>query len=326
MHRRSLIAAGLGSAFLATPHVARAAARPIKIGHNNTTTSIMHVAAMAMGDALRTASGGRLTLDVHSDAVLGSEAQMVSAVGAGSLDMTLGPIGSVSALAREIALTEMPYLFRDAAHARAKLDGDLGKHYAELLAPKDVRVLAFSEIGIRHITANRPVATPAALRGLKIRVPLSPAILEGFRAMGAAPGVLPFPQLPEALRTGQFDAQENPISMIVSSGLQRFQSHVTLTRHSYTSGIFLVSNDTWDELDAEGRAMLRAAAQKGAVASREFNDRVEAEGVAALRAAGMTVVTEVDRAGFQRSLEEGQAALSAVFGADAIARIRALAV
>jgi tripartite ATP-independent transporter DctP family solute receptor len=323
LRRRTVIAATLAS--LATPHVARASARQFRLGHNNSTDSVLHAAAVGFDRALRETSDGRLSLDILPNSALGSEAQMLQAVADGTLDATIAPTGTTAALVKDVGLLEMPYLFRDAGHARTALDGALGRHCAEALAGKGITVVAFSEVGIRHITANKPIRSIAELRGLKIRVPVSPAIMVSFRAMGAAADALAFPQLPEALRTGRFDAQENPVNIIVAARLNQFQSHLSLTGHVYTPAAIAVSNDVMEELTPADRALVLAAGQPGAAAARRLADRMEDEGLGLLRSAGMTVVTEIDQAGLRAAAAASRDQLAGEFGADAVRRIAALA-
>lgn len=320
--RRPLVA---GLALLAAPRLARAQARRFRLGHNNTVTSVIHAAAVGMDEALKAASGNRLSLEIMPNSTLGSEQQMADAVAAGTLDITIAPIGTLAPMAKEAGLVEMPFLFRDGAHARAALAGALGAHCAALLAPKGVVIGAWSEIGLRQITANRPVRSAADLRGLKIRVPLSEVIMESFRVMGAQADALPFPQLSEALRTGRFEAQENPIGVIVAGGLQAHQSHISLTNHVYTPGGITISADLMEELNAADRALLLAATRAGAGAASAFTDRSDAAGLNTLRAAGMTVVTDIDRDGLRAAAVPARDRLAQTYGADAVGRIVALA-
>ena len=285
----------------------------------------MHAGALGFDEALKAASGGRLSLEIMPNSTLGSEQQTADAVAAGTLDMALAPVGTLGGMVKEVGLVEMPFLFRDVAHARAALAGPLGAHCAALLAPKNVIVGAWSEIGLRQVTANRPIRSAADLRGLKIRVPLGEVIRESFRTMGAEADVLPFPQLPDALRTGRFEAQENPISVIVANQLQAHQSHLSMTNHVYTPGGLIISGDVMEELTEADRAMLMAAARAGAVAASAFTDRTDAEGLASLRAAGMTVVTDIDRDGLRAAAGAARDRLAQSFGADAVRRIVSLA-
>ncbi len=319
LSRRALM---LSAALLSAPHVARAQARRFRLGHNNSTDSVLHTASTVFAASLAKESGGRLQIDISPNSTLGTELQMLKSVADGTLDLSIAPVGTTATLVKEVGLVETPYLFRDAAQARAALDGPLGRSCAELLRPKGVGVLAWSEIGVRHITANRPVRNPAELRGLRIRVPVSEVILESFKVMGASPDILAFPQLPEALRTGRFEAQENPVNIILAAQLSRFQTHVSLTGHAYTAGPMLISADVWDELSAEDRAVFAAAAQAGAEASRAHAIRTETEGLKTLSGAGMTVVEDVDRPAFLKLGELAMEHLGKSYGADAVRRFR----
>ena len=320
--RRAALAATI---LLATPHLSLAQNRRFRLGHNNTITSVVHAGALGFDAALKTASAGRLGLEIMPNSTLGSEQQTADAVAAGTLDMAIAPIGTLGAMVKEVGLVEMPFLFRDVAHARGALAGALGAHCAALLVPRNIIIGAWSEIGLRQITANKPVRAAADLRGLKIRVPISEVIRESFRVMGAAADELPFPQLPDALRTGRFDAQENPISVIVANGLAAHQSHLSMTNHVYTPGGIIISGDVMEELSAADREMMIAAARAGGAAASAFTDRTDAEGLAQLRAAGMTIVTDIDHESLRAAAAPARERLAASYGAEAVRRIVSLA-
>lgn len=146
---------------LCPPHVARAqgAARHFRLGHNNSAGSATHTAALAMAAALDKSSNRRFLIDVSPNAALGTEVQMLKAVANGTLDLNVCPVGTAATLAKEVGLMETPYQFKDVDHARHSIDGPLGKHCEALLRPTGVAVLASSEIGLRHITAKRPIQT-----------------------------------------------------------------------------------------------------------------------------------------------------------------------
>ena len=84
----------------------------------------------------------------------------------------------------ELGLLDAPFIFRDAAHARVTLDGPIGQEFVPLLRDSGLNLLAWGENGVRRVTAGKPVQGPPDLRGLKIRVPQSEVMVEGFRALG----------------------------------------------------------------------------------------------------------------------------------------------
>lgn len=332
MRRRSLLAGGGAFAmesvlagFASRTAVARSSARRLRLGHNNNVDSITHACATAFADAVAKRSDGRLLVDVVPDAMLGSESRLMKAVAEGTLDLSLPPSGVASAYSPLTALIELPYLFRDPDHARRALSGALGSACAAELLTRGVRVLGWGEIGVRQMTANRPIRRPADVRGLRLRVPLSEPILHTFRAFGAAAETLAFPQLPEALRSGRIEAQENPINVILDSRLYELQSHLSLTRHVYTPIVIVLSGAVFDTLDEEEREVLRSAASVGALASRRHADKLEAHGLATLREHGMTIVEDVDHAAFRKAVAALGDDFAQVFGDGVLARVRALA-
>jgi tripartite ATP-independent transporter DctP family solute receptor len=322
--RRALLAGLCG--LLAAPARLHAAppARTVRLGHINGRASQLGVACARFAEAVAASPvlSGLLRVEVHPDGALGGELDMVRACAEGTLDLAFSTSVVAGSFAPEAGILDAPFLFRDAAHARAALDGAVGAEYAEALRARGLHLLAWGENGLRHLTANRALRRPEDLRGLRVRVPQSEVMLEGFRALGAAPEPLAFPQLFEALRTGRFDAQENPVATIEAARFREVQSHLSLTGHIYSAAFFVVSPDLLEDLDEPGREALADCARTGARASREAAETAEREGVARLRGAGMTVVADVDRAAFAAAARPALEALGRKHGAERIARIQ----
>jgi TRAP-type C4-dicarboxylate transport system substrate-binding protein len=216
-----------------------------------------------------------------------------------------------------------PFLFRDVAHARALLDGKIGEEFAALVAAKNVKVLAWSENGLRHITSNIPIRTPADLHGLKIRVPQSEVMVGGFKALGADPHSLNFSLLPEALRTGEFQAQENPIVVIEANKFYEFQKCLSLTGHIYDPAAYVCSADLAEDLSAAQLAALVVCARKGSELTRQVSASAQSGGIARLHAAGMIVISDVDVDAFRAATRSFREGLSTHYGAELIGRLLA---
>ncbi len=203
------------------------------------------------------------------------------------------------------------------------LDGPIGQDYLKKFESKDLVALAWGENGMRHLTnSKREIRTPEDLKGLKLRLPQSEVMLIGFKALGADPAPLPFPQVFGALQSGQFDGQENPIATIISAKFSQVQKYLTLSGHVYDPAVFLASPDMVNDLPDEDKQILTEAARAGALASRKFAAEAQAKGVAALRQAGMTVTTEVDRSLFSKAMASAMPEYEKRFGAEIIQRIR----
>ena len=88
--------------------------------------------------------------------------------------------------------------------------------------------------------------------------------------MGAKPYVMDFTKLYDALKNGEFDAQENAVPIIYNSRLYEVQSCLAITNHSYDMMLFVIRDDIWESLSEQDREILRAAAAEAQKQDREL--------------------------------------------------------
>ena len=248
---------------------------------------------------------------------------MIESAQIGTLDLVVTSTGPVGNFVPEVAIVDIPFLFKDYEHARAVLDGPIGQDMLKLFPAKGIEALAWGENGFRHITnSKRPINTPADAKGLKVRTMENQVHMTAFRQLGVLPTPMAFTEVFTALQQGTVDGQENPIPVITSSKFAQVQKYLTLTGHVYSPAMILMAKSTYDGLSADEQKMFKEAAAVAAKAMRDKVAAVEANGVAELRAAGMEVITDVDRTKFQEALEPAYAEYSKKFGKDKIDQIR----
>jgi tripartite ATP-independent transporter DctP family solute receptor len=312
-----------GAALLAAPHIARAALTRLRLGHAFPDQGHFGkgAAAFAAAVAAHPALSGVIAIDVHGRGELGDELSLLKDCTAGSLDLAIISNTVLGNLVKEAGLLDAPFLFRDPAAARAALDGPLGGAFAELIKAKKINLLAWGENGLRHVTANKPVRTPADLKGLKMRVPQSEIMLGGMRALGADAGPLPFTQVHEALRTGQFEAEENPIVIIEASKFYEVQKFVSLTGHIYDPAGVYASSDVLDDLTPPQRAALIECAGKGGAATRAAAAEAQEQGIKRLAGLGMTVISDVDSSAMRTAAHPFLESLATSYDADLVHRL-----
>jgi TRAP-type transport system periplasmic protein len=329
--RRGLTVGALSSfaaSLVSAPHYARANTlrRIIRIGSVNPAAAATGQACHAFAAAVAASPilSQAIEVEVFTDGVLGGELEMAKACINGDLDMAVIASNVVANIASEVGLLDAPFLFRDASHARAVLDGDVGAELTTLMRTNNVNNLAWAENGLRHVTSNRPIRQLADLRGLHIRVPQSDVMVEVFKTLGADPQQLPFPQLYEALKAGRFEAQENPVATIVAANFAQVQRFLSLTGHVYSAAFFIISSDLLEDLEPTRCAALAEAARRGAEASRATASEGERHGIELLRQAGMTIVADVDRSALADAARPALDDIANRLGAERAAHIRAL--
>ena len=324
MSLRALLATAVCVGVGAAAAAGASAQTVVEVGHSTTLDSHYGMGMTRFGEVLEELSGGQFTLEQHPASALGGEREMIEAVQIGTLDMVITSTGPLPNFVPETQVLDLPFLFRDYDHARGVLDGEIGQELLAKIDESGMKALAWTENGFRHITnSRRPVRTPQDLAGLKIRTMENPIHLRAFEALGAAPTPMSFAELFTALQQGVVDAQENPIVVISVSRFSEVQDHLTLSGHLYSPAIILMSQSLWDSLSEEERGWFEEAARASVEVTRGRVTELEETGVDALREAGMEVVTEIDRAAFEKAVQPAYDAYTQQYGDELIERIRA---
>jgi tripartite ATP-independent transporter DctP family solute receptor len=245
-------------------------------------------------------TNSRYKVQTFYSGALGAERESVEGVQLGTLDLTLTSTGPLPNFVPEVAILDIPFLFRDYAHARAVLDGPIGQELLTKFPPKGMVGLAWGENGFRHMTnSKRPVNLPDDLKGLKMRTMENPIHIEAYRQFGILPTPMAFTEVFTALQQGTVDGQENPLSVITAAKLDQVQKYLSLTGHVYSPAVFLMNKAQWDKLSEADKQAFLDATREGVKANRARVDDDERRAVADLRAKGMLVVDNVDRGRFQ---------------------------
>jgi tripartite ATP-independent transporter DctP family solute receptor len=266
---------------------------------------------------------GRYKVQNFYSAALGAERESVEGVQLGTLDLTLTSTGPLPNFVPDVAILDIPFLFRDYAHARAVLDGPIGQDLLQKFPAKNLVALAWAENGFRHMTNSRhPVNVPDDLKGLKMRTMENPIHIQAYRQFGILPTPMAFTEVFTALQQGTVDGQENPLSVITSAKLDQVQKYLSLTGHVYSPAVILMNKAKWEALSAADRQAFADAAREAVKANRARIDDDERKAVADLRVRGMTVAENVDKAKFQAQLGPVYTEFGKRFGQENIDRIR----
>ncbi|WP_251978655.1 TRAP transporter substrate-binding protein [Salinicola avicenniae] len=251
-------------------------------------------------------SDGHINVQMFHSAQLGDDLQSVSALQAGTLEMTSPSTSPMVSMFPQFAVFDLPFLFPEPEVADEVLDGEIGQRMLEEASTQGLVAIGWSENGYRQLTnSNRPVTQPSDLEGLKIRTMQNPIHLDIWRTLGANPTPMSFAELFTALEQHVVDGQENPWITIQSSKFNEVQQYATETNHVYTPFITLVSERFWNRLPESYQQLLReAATQMGEYerhVSRSLNDQIKAD----LASEGMEVteLTPEQVQVFQETLE-----------------------
>ncbi len=295
----------------------------MKISISTAQNSHQGVAIDTFAKEVAARTGGRYKVETFYNGSLGGERESIEAVQLGTQELAFSSTGPVPNFVPETKILDVPFLFRDKAHARAVLDGPIGQDLLTKFDAKGFKALAWAENGFRHMTnSKRDVKAPEDLKGLKMRTMENPVHIAAYKGLGIITTPMAFPEVFTALQQGTGDGQENPLPVIMSAKFSQVQKHLSLTGHVYSPCIFVMNKAAFDKLSAADKTAFLEAAKVAVKANRDRVDQDDANGVKELRAQGMTVVENVDKAKFVAMLAPVNADFEKQFGKANLDKIR----
>lgn len=301
------------------------AAHSLTLANSAGGTSPQQVAANAFALEIERQLPGRFKIDARGGSARGGEVDLWEAVKLGTIDIAIITTTSIAPYVPQLGIIDIPFLFRDDAHANKVLEGPVGRDLGARIGESGVVFLGYIDRGFRQLTnSKRAIRSPVDLVGLKIRIIPNVIYQEAFNTLGTEAVPMPVPELYGALREGRVDGQENPLLVIEARRLDQVQKFLSLTSHTYSPAVIIVSADTYRGLKPPERTAFAVAARVAAKAARrEVLDR-ERSTLAALKQKGMSVNENIDHDAFIAALKPLWPEWEKRFGANLLQRIREL--
>lgn len=254
----------------------------LKFSIGTTQSSAQYRGLEYFEDIVEKRSEGHIQVELFHSAQLGDDLQAVSALQAGTLEMTAPSTSPLVSMFPQFAVFDLPFLFPTPEVADEVLDGEIGDRMLETASTNGLVAIGWAENGYRQLTnSKQAVTTPGDLGGLKVRTMQNPIHLDIWRTLGANPTPMSFAELFTALEQGVVDGQENPWITIQSSKFNEVQSYATESNHVYTPFITLVSERFWKKLpDGYQQLVTEASQQMGDYereVSRSMNVQIKQE-------------------------------------------------
>jgi tripartite ATP-independent transporter DctP family solute receptor len=321
-NRFKLIPAVLLSLAFAAP--AFSAGVVLKLGHIAEATNPYGMGADKFAELVKEKSKGDIEVKVFPSSQLGTQKELIEGLIYGTVDMTLTGTAELGTFQPQMALFDMPFLFKDRAHAYKSLDS-VGIELAKPLEAKGIKLLGYMENGIRHMTNNtRPIKSPADMKGLKIRVMNNKVYVEMMKSLGASPTPMALAELYSAMQVGVVDGQENPSAHIFTKRFFEVQKYASLTGHAYAAEPVLISMASWKKMTPEQQAIVQSAATEAIAWQRKLSEDQDSEFWDKIKKTGKMEVVTVDRKPFMDATASVYKDLAKVVGQQNIDKVKAL--
>jgi len=260
-----------------------------------------------LGKKLSEATGGRLSLQMYPSMQIGGEKETIEQTQIGAIQMLRVSVGSMGPIVDDINVVNMPFLFRNTAHADKMMDGEIGQELLDrITASPNANLVALSwmDSGARSLyNTKHPITSIADVKGLKFRVIGNPIFIDMMNALGGNGVAMGYDQVFSALQTGVIDGAENNLPSYVFSNHYTAAKYLCLTEHLIIPEVLVFSKRIWNTLSADDQALIKKFAREAQLEERDLWNQYELKAMEKAKAAGCQIVEIADKAPFQNAVK-----------------------
>lgn len=281
----------------------------LRLSHVASEQHVSHRAALYLKTLLEERSDGRILLEVYPNGSLGAERETLESLQRGDCDFAISSTAPLVMFNPQMAVFDIPFLMlprEDMEQTFRSLftvmDSEPAQELLGTLSESGLHGIAFTTLGFRQMTANKPIETIEDLKGLKLRTMENKYHMALWQELGANPTPMASSEVFTALEQGTIEAQENEYGSIYNMKYYEAQDYLINTNHILSSVALTMSEKTYQALPDDLRDIVLECCDEMVDYWREESILEAKNCLEELRENGMTVI-EPDVAELQRMSE-----------------------
>ena len=234
----------------------------IKLSHVVADATPKGQASIKFKELVEKALPGKVQVQVFPNSQLFGDGKEMEALALGDVQIIIPSLAKFGKYTPKLQIFDLPFLFDDLAAVDRFQASKEGQELLKSMEKKNIIGLGYLHNGMKQLSANKPLNTPADAKGLKFRIQSSDVLEEQFKAVGANPQKLAFAEVYQALQTGVVDGTENPWSNIYSKKFHEVQGFIMDSNHGILDYMVITNAKWWNGLPADVRTALNGAMQE----------------------------------------------------------------
>ena len=277
----------------------------LKLGHNLAEDHAVHIQLTSFAEQVKEKTGGSINIQIIPNGTLGSEADMISQIQAGALDMAKVSASTLGNFSEKYNAFSVPYVFNDQAHYYSYMDSDSAKAVFESTDDQGFRGLTWLDSGARSFyTKATAIRTPADLKGLKIRVQDMKSQTDMMNYLGGIPVAMSYGDVYTSLQTGIIDGTENNETALTTGKHGEVCKVYSVDQHAMIPDVLIMSEKVWKQISPEDQEIILEAAHNSTEAHKVMWDTAIEEAVKeAQETMGVEFVYDVDKEAFREATQ-----------------------
>ncbi len=202
-------------------------------------------AGFAMRDELWKATNGQIYFEYLPFSMLGGEVEVLNQVQMGAIQgMSVSSVAAPN-MGPRMGIVNLPYLINDYDKLEKFVGNEkLFQHFLDGMKHQGIMGLDITGYGQYGWATTVPVTTVEEARKVKIRIAEAPVNKAVYKAWGFNPVVMPWPDVPTALKQGVIEGLDH--TQLVCYIDKKFDVAKHFTTLNYAQGLFIwIFNEKW---------------------------------------------------------------------------------
>ena len=274
-----------------------------RFAHDQQLNSGYSIAYDIFSAKLKQLSGGKMLVDQYPGAQLGQEPQILQLVKSGDIDFAIVSSANTATISPQAGVMSLHFLFRSEEHnIKSLADEQVFAAIRDMIdgTVQGIHVIGLGSQGFRHLYGRKDIRKVEDLKGLKVRVQATATEDTMFPAYGAQTVHMPFGSVYTSLQTGVVEFAENAVNVYLINRHYEVAPILSMSEHEANNAILWISDKLWQSLSAEQKQWVQSAGRDVSLQEPKMAFGLEREAGTKLKGMGVKIVTDVDKAGFQK--------------------------
>ena len=279
----------------------------MRFGHVAPPMHAQHKASEYFAQYVEKESNGRIKCSTHPKGQLGSHIQMLEALQVGTLEVVSVAGPALTEFVPEIAITSLAFMYNTEDEMYALMDGPVGQKVAAAFPPQGLYFGGLADHGFKaFLNRKGPVVTIDDMGKYKWRVIPNELFLDNYKAMGAKPITLPWPEVFSALQRGVIDGIDITPNECWGARVYEVITYMSLCKLGINPQVYVASKNFLDRLPDDLRQIvIKGMAEAAKWHTAQIRQEDEATVIPDLKKKGVIInaVSDADLVRFREAVE-----------------------
>jgi tripartite ATP-independent transporter DctP family solute receptor len=269
---------------------------------------------IALARLVEERTNGRIRIEIFAGGQLGDETAVIQELLLGTIDIGRVSAAPVAQFSPGINAIMLPFLYRDADHMWAVLNGPVGNNLLADLESAGLVGLTWFDSGARNFYTRMHLRTLDDFSGVRFRMMDSRLMMGIVEHLGGSGFAMGLGDVYGALQTGVIDGAENNLPAYEALSHFEVAPFLLLSGHLRVPELVIASRAVMSRLSAEDQAIIKQAAYEAQLIQRQEWDRFEGGVLERIQRDPRVTITSLSPPEWQR-LSDAVAPLNVTFGA-----------